>query len=89
MPNATEAALREFLTSEVLYDRDLKDLAVDANLIDQGLLDSLGVLKVVTFCEEEFGITIPDAEVIPDHMESIRAIASLVERMRKRAPAGG
>jgi len=80
--NPTEDAIRRFLLEEILYDRDLRDLAADENLIERGLLDSLGILKTVTFCEEQFGITIPDAEVLPDHMESVRAIAALVERRR-------
>jgi acyl carrier protein len=81
--NATEDAIRRFLLEEILYDRDLRDLAADDNLIERGLLDSLGILKTVTFCEEQFGITIPDTEVLPDHMESVRAIAALVERRRQ------
>ena len=81
--NATEDAIRRFLLEEILYDRDLHDLAADDNLIERGLLDSLGILKTVTFCEEQFGITIPDTEVLPDHMESVRAIAALVERRRQ------
>lgn len=80
--NPTEAAIREFLIGEVLYDRQLKALDAGENLIEKGLLDSLGILKVVEFCEEHFGITIPDDEVLPDHMESVRAIAALVERRR-------
>jgi acyl carrier protein len=80
---ATEAAIRDFLLQEVLYDRQLKELGPDENLIEKGLLDSLAILKVVGFCEEEFGIAIPDAEVLPDNMESVRAIAGLVERVRK------
>lgn len=82
---ATEAAIREFLLTEILYDRELKELPADENLIERGLLDSLGILKTVTFCEEHFGITIPDDEVLPDHMESVRAIARLVERRRAAA----
>lgn len=81
-PTATEARIRDFLTQDVLYDRDLRDLPLDENLIEKGLLDSLAILKVVTFCEEEFGVTIPDQDVLPDHMESVRAIAALVERVR-------
>jgi acyl carrier protein len=80
--NATEAAIRQFLLAEVFYDKDLKDLAPDESLLERGLLDSLGILKTVTFCEEHFGISIPDQEVLPDNLESVRAIAGLVERCR-------
>jgi len=80
----TETAVREYLMTEVLYDQNLKDLPADENLIEKGLLDSLAILKVVTFCEEQFGVTIPDAEVLPDNMESVRTIAALVERVRAK-----
>jgi acyl carrier protein len=81
--SATEAAIRTFLIEDVFYDRDLQSLGPDDSLLEKGLLDSLSILKTVTFCEEQFGIAIPDAEVLPDHFESVRAIAALVERVRK------
>ncbi len=82
---ATESAIREFLLSEVLYDKNLSDLKPEDSLIERGLMDSLSILKTVTFCEEHFGITIPDQEVLPDHFESVRAIAGLVDRARSKA----
>ena len=85
-PTPTEAAIREYLVTEVFYDRNLGDLEPNDSLLERGLLDSLAILKTVTFCEENFGITIPDHEVLPDHFESVRAIAELVER--QRAPKG-
>ena len=78
----TETAIRTFLVEDVFYDRDLKDLKPEDSLLSRGLLDSMSILKTVTFCEEQFGITIPDEEVLPDHFESVRAIAKLVERVR-------
>ena len=79
---ATEATIRQFLVEDVFYDRDLKNLGPEESLLKKGLLDSMSILKTVTFCEEEFGVTIPDEEVLPDHFESVRAIARLVERVR-------
>ena len=82
---STEATIRDFLTREVFYDKDLRDLKPDESLLERGLLDSLSILKIVTFCEESFGITIPDQEVLPEHFESVRAIATLVARQRAGA----
>ena len=79
---ATENTIREFLIHDVFYDRDLSRLGSDQSLLEAGLLDSLSILKIVTFCEESFGITIPDVEVLPDHFDSVRSIAALVERRR-------
>jgi len=78
----TETTIRTFLVEDVFYDRDLKSLKTDDSLLANGLLDSMSILKTVTFCEEQFGITIPDDEVLPDNFESVKAIASLVERVK-------
>jgi len=80
--SATEATIRTFLVEDVFYDRDLQDLGPNDSLLDRGLLDSLAILKTVTFCEEQFGIAIPDEDVLPDHFETVRGIAKLVERVR-------
>ena len=82
--SATEAAVHQFLVEDVFYDKDLKDLGPDDSLLAKGLLDSLSILKTVTYCEEQFGIVIPDEEVLPDHFETVRSIAKLVERVRKK-----
>lgn len=79
---ATESAIRQFLVEDVFYDKDLKDLGAEDSLLAKGLLDSLSILKTVTFVEESFGVTIPDEDVLPDHFESVRAIAALVEKHR-------
>ena len=80
---ATESAIHAFLTQDVFYDKDLTGLGPADSLLERGLLDSLAILKTVTFCEEQFGVTIPDADVLPDHFESVAAIAALVEKHRK------
>jgi len=81
---ATETAIRTYLIEDVFYDRDLKNLGADDSLLEKGLLDSLSILKTVTFCEEQFGIQIPDDQVLPDHFETVRSIAALVERVRAK-----
>jgi len=82
-----ESAIRNFLIDDLLYDRNLKKLSADDPLLSEGLLDSLAILKTVAFCEETFGISIPDEEVLPDHFETIRAIGQLVERLMA-SPSG-
>lgn len=81
--SATETAIQEFLLTDLLFDRNLKTLGVEEPLLERGLLDSMGVLRLVAFCEERFAVTIPDGEVLPENIESIRAIAGLVERCRR------
>ena len=78
--NPTEKAIREFLLKDLLYDKGLDTISPDESLLDAGYLDSIGILRIVSFCEERFGVTIPDAEVLPENLESVRSIARMVER---------
>jgi acyl carrier protein len=70
--NPTETAIRQFLVEDVFYDRDLASLGADDSLLAKGLLDSMAILKTVTFCEEQFGIGI-GPKLLPDHFESARS----------------
>lgn len=75
---AIEEAVRNFLINEVFYDKALDAGALGPTATLVGLLDSLGIMRVVSFCEESFGIQIPDTEILPEHFETIRAIAELI-----------
>lgn len=65
------------------------DLAEDASLLDTGTMDSTGVLELIVFVEQRFGVTVGEREILPDNFDSIRRVASFVERkIRERdAPA--
>lgn len=81
-----ERRIRDYVTSELLYDRDASALTDDDSLLGPGLLDSVAILRLVSWLEEEFGVSIPDEEVVPDHIETVRRLADLV---RRRQAAGG
>jgi acyl carrier protein len=78
-----ENSIREFLL-QLPTARDIRVLKLGDSLFQRGLLDSLGVIKMVTFCEETFGIEIPDHEVLPENFESVRALARLIKRVQAR-----
>jgi acyl carrier protein len=52
------------------------------HLLDTGVVDSLGVLDLVTFIEQEFGITVVDEELGPENFQTIECLAGFVERKR-------
>jgi len=76
----TEKVIRDFLLDEILYDKQLADLGAQDPLLENELMDSISILQTVTFCEQIFGISIPEEELLPDHFETIRAIGQLVDR---------
>lgn len=56
-----------------------KNLAPSDSLLDKGLLDSMGIVKLIAFIEERFGVQLGDDEFDPDNFESVDAIATLIE----------
>ena len=73
----TQESIKRFLTTELL--RDNQDLSVDDNLLISGLVDSLGVMLLISYVEEHFGIHVPPEDVTIEHFRSIRSIAEYVE----------
>jgi acyl carrier protein len=75
-----ERRIRTYVTTELLYDRDAGALGDDDSLLGPGLLDSVAILRLVSWLEEEFGVSIPDEDVVPDQIESVSRLAALVRR---------
>jgi acyl carrier protein len=73
--------IRAFLASN-FYIADAEALDSDTSLLDQGIVDSTGVLEVIGFIEETFGITVEDSELLPENLDSIQGIAQYVIRKK-------
>jgi acyl carrier protein len=73
--------VREFISSN-FYVQDAKALADDASLLEHGIIDSTGVLEVITFIEDTFGLTVEDKEMLPENLDSIERISSFVRRKK-------
>ena len=70
----------EFLRAETTA------LDVDTSLLDQGIIDSTGVLEVIGFIEETYGIMVEDSELLPENLDSIEGIAQYVIRKSNPVP---
>jgi len=77
-----ERELRSFLVDELFYDAERGAIPGDLPLQEAGVIDSMGMLRLVTFIEETFGIEVLDGEVVPEHFRSLDDIISFVERKR-------
>jgi len=71
--------IRDFVTSN-FYVADPKALEDRTSLLDQGIIDSTGVLEVIMFIESTFGLTVEDSEMLPENLDSIERIAAFVAR---------
>jgi acyl carrier protein len=77
-----ERELRSFLTDNFLLGDDLEALPGNASLIEAGIIDSTGVLELVGFLEQHYGIRIADDELVPENLDSIDNVVSFVDRKR-------
>jgi acyl carrier protein len=75
----TRDKIRAFIMENFLFgnDQGLKD---DISLLDEGVIDSTGILELVSFLEEEFGISVEDEEILPENLDSIKNVVAYLER---------
>jgi acyl carrier protein len=76
-------ALRDFIRRQFLFDEGAQ-LGDDDPLFPD-VIDSLGVMEVVDFVEEKYGVSIEEDDLLADNFRSLTAIASLVDRKRDGA----
>ena len=73
-------AVRRFIGENFLFQEDGHGISDDQSLLDAAIMDSTGVLELVSFLEATFRIEVHDDEMLPENLDSIRAIASYVAR---------
>lgn len=76
-------SLRDFVRQEFLYDRN-SPLGDDDPLFPD-VMDSLGVMTVVHFVENAYGVSLADSDLRAENFRSLRTIAALVERRQAAA----
>ena len=73
-------AVRRFIGENFLFRDDGDAIRDDQSLLDAGIIDSTGVLELVCYLETTFDIEVQDDEMLPENLDSIRAIANYVDR---------
>lgn len=72
-------ALRKYFAEELDQAALVASLTDDDSLLEKGILDSIQIVKLTTFLEETFGITVGDDELVPENFETIASLARYVE----------
>ncbi|MBI2895763.1 MAG: acyl carrier protein [Deltaproteobacteria bacterium] len=75
-----EATVRTYIAENFAYRGGAADLPASKSLIDAGIVDSTGVLELVSFVEQEFGIAVGDTEVVPENFDSIANLTAYIQR---------
>jgi acyl carrier protein len=75
---AIEQPIKEFISRQFLFDKPAMILDNDVALIEQGIVDSLGIFLLVAFVEQQFAIKIHPEDIVLENFRTIEAIAHLV-----------
>ena len=81
----TAQRIRQLMVENLTYSGSWSEVDEDYPLLAKHVIDSLGMLKLVSLIEEEFDVEIDDDDVVPDNWKTIRHVAALVES--KRSPS--
>lgn len=80
MSDDISATIRAFIIENFLFGDDTQPLSPDTSLIENDYVDSTGILELVSFLEERFGIKVADADIVPANLDSIARISAFVSR---------
>mgnify|MGYP000036672398 FL=1 len=71
--------IRRYILENFLFTDDETRLRDDASFLEEGIVDSTGVLELVMFVEETFGIEVADEEILPENFDSVERLTRYVE----------
>ncbi len=78
MEHQVASELRAFIASAYLFDDESQMPGDTDSLLETGVLDSTGVLELIEFLEERFGISVADTETVPENLGSIANLTRYV-----------
>lgn len=81
--NGAREKIREFIIENFLFGSD-DGLEDETSFLDSRIIDSTGILELVTFLEEEFSINVEDEELIPENLDSINNVVAYLGKKKIR-----
>lgn len=82
---SVEAQVRSHILEDFLFTNDETKLQNTDSFLEEGIVDSTGVLELVMFVEEKFGVQVDDEDIVPENFDSVEQLARYV---RQKTGAG-
>ncbi len=86
---ALEQEIRKFIVDNFLFGEDDCKLSNDDSFLEQGLIDSTGVLELVAYIEGSYGIEIEDNELAPANLDSVNKLIGFINRKTQLSDTEG
>jgi acyl carrier protein len=79
------SVIRGYIAQNILFSGDTYPFPDEASFLDEGIVNSMNVLELVTFVESRFGIAIDDSDIVPANFDSVAKLAAYVQRKQSSA----
>lgn len=80
MVDTFAADIKSFIITNFLFGQEGDGIAPDQSFLESGIIDSTGLLELVAFVEQKYGISIGDRELVPENLDSLQNISRFVAR---------
>lgn len=80
-----EKKIKGYILENYLFTDDESQLASEDSLLERGIIDSTGILEVIMFLEDEFGVKVDDDEMVPENLDSVANLVAFVQRKKAAA----
>ena len=75
-----EETIRTYIAENMLFSDNGYPYSNSASFLEEGIVDSTGILELVMFVEETFNITVEDEEIMPENFDSVAQLAAYIRR---------
>lgn len=76
---SADQQIRDFIVGELQFQGKPEDLTDDYPLLENEVIDSMGIFQIVSFLESDLGVEVDDDELVPDNFATIKSIVGLIE----------
>lgn len=87
MVETVVSEIRAFIVANFLFGQEGKGFTEDESFLETGIIDSTGLLELVAFVEQQYGISIADRELLPENLDSLKNISQFIARKRETTTA--
>lgn len=82
---SVEQRIRDYILNNYLFTDDPSALDSRDSFLERGIIDSTGIMEVIFFLEQEFGVRVEDDEMTPENLDSVNSIVRFIGRKRAAA----
>jgi len=77
---SVEDKIKNYIATNLLFSNNGFKYSDNASFLEEGIVDSQGVMELVMFVEDQFGIKVDDMDIVPDNFDSVTQLAAYIQR---------